>query len=100
MIRRSMTMIAAALAFVPAPAPAQIIDAAKVVAGAFEVSNSDRNKTCMVTLKAEGAATAMKVELDKACAVPAMKDVTAWVLMPDDAVTRSEEHTSELQSQR
>ena len=63
--------------------------AAQPQADGVPVDQRDRpvgEERVAVTLKAEGTATAMKVELDKACAVPPMKDVTAWVLMPDDAV--------------
>jgi hypothetical protein len=81
-----LTLLAALLTLAPIAASAQIIDAAKVVAGDFEVSNSDHDKTCSLTLKAEGQPTAMKLDVDKGCTVPAMKDVAAWMLMPDDSV--------------
>lgn len=63
---------------------AQASDAEKAMVGTWEISNADRDKTCIVTLKAE----ASKVEFDKACIpnLPMMKDVVQWKVASDDAV--------------
>jgi hypothetical protein len=73
------------------PALAQTLsvsEGAKAVAGAYEISNSDRDKVCDVTLKAEPAGANLRLELDRACTetFPALKEVTAWAFGPNDAI--------------
>lgn len=50
--------------------------------GAWELSNSDRDRICAVTFKNEPVKGGFKVEFDKACAesFPMTKDVQAWTL--------------------
>jgi Protease inhibitor Inh len=72
-----------------AQAPAQPGDAVKAMVGTWEISNADRDKICIVALKADAAAGAFKLEFDKAACVPnlpMMKDVVLWKVGADDAV--------------
>ena len=66
----------------PEPAAPQASDASKGVAGVWELSNSDRDRVCNLTLKPEPARSGSKVEFDAACgdAIPPLKDVEGWTL--------------------
>lgn len=70
-----------------APAPA---DPVKALLGAWELSNSDRDLTCMVTFKPAPvrAGSAYAIEWDKSCAgvFPITKEVTSWTLGKNDAI--------------
>ena len=60
-------------------------DVVKGMLGNWEISNADRDKICMVTLRPQTTAGGMKLEFDKACAgvFPFVKTVSAWVLAGD-----------------
>ena len=63
------------------PAQAQQQDALKKeMIGQWELSTTERSKTCVVTMKNEGAAQALKLELEPGCAaaLPFTRDITAW----------------------
>ena len=62
-----------------------ISDEAKEMQGTWEISNSDRDKICMVTLAAEPAPGGMKLHFDPACAATfaVTKEVRAWRLDKD-----------------
>ena len=70
-----------------APARAsQATDAIKALAGSYEMSNADRDRTCMLTLKADSGPGGFKLEFDRtacAAAFPPLKDVAAWTLFND-----------------
>lgn len=71
-------------------APAQALsENAKAVLGAWEFSNSDRDKICSVTLKAEPAANGFRIEFDDRCAgaFPLINDITGW-RMTDNELLR------------
>jgi hypothetical protein len=79
-------MLVTSLALAPLPAAAQANDAVKALVGAWEISNADRDKTCLVTLKADSGPGGFKIEFDKTACVagfPPLKDVTAWTLAND-----------------
>lgn len=67
------------------PAPSEAV---KALVGTWEISNSDRDKSCNVTFRADAVAGGMRVELDKACAgaFPTLKDVAVWSLAPNDSI--------------
>jgi hypothetical protein len=70
-----------ALAMVPSSSRAQ--DAAslkKNMIGQWELSTTERSKTCVVTLKPENTAQGLKLELEPSCAaaLPFTKDITGW----------------------
>jgi hypothetical protein len=63
--------------------PAQAQDAntlKKDMIGQWELSTTERSKTCVVTLKGDGSAQSLKLELEPGCAaaLPFTKDITAW----------------------
>jgi hypothetical protein len=60
-------------------------DAVKAMLGNWEISNADRDKICIVTLRPQTTAGGMKLEFDKACAgvFPFVKTVSAWTLGSD-----------------
>jgi hypothetical protein len=71
------------------PAQAQQQDTLKQeMIGQWELSTTERSKTCVVTMKNEGAAHALKLELEPGCAaaLPFTKDITAWSVKGLDIV--------------
>ncbi|MEZ5822825.1 MAG: AprI/Inh family metalloprotease inhibitor [Bradyrhizobium sp.] len=71
------------------PARAQQQDALKNgMIGQWELSTTERSKTCVVTMKNEGAAEALKLELEPDCAaaLPFTKDIVAWSIKGLDIV--------------
>jgi hypothetical protein len=62
-------------------------DAAKGMAGAWEISNAARDKTCAVTFSLDPATDGFKLALDAGCSVfPSLKDVAVWTMGPGDTV--------------
>jgi len=93
LIMRALTCGIALLLSLPALAqdksspdkPSQT-DAVKALAGAYEMSNADRDRICMLTLKADAGGGGFKLEFDRsdcAAAFPLMKDVAVWTLYND-----------------
>ena len=52
----------------------------KDMIGQWELSTTERSKTCVVTLKGDATPQGLKLELEPACAaaLPFTKDITAW----------------------
>ncbi|WP_420134726.1 AprI/Inh family metalloprotease inhibitor [Rhodopseudomonas sp.] len=80
-----------ALAMLLAAGLAQAQDAGalkKDMVGQWELSTTERSKTCVVTLKADAAPNGMKLELEPACAtaLPFTKDIVAWTVKGLDIV--------------
>lgn len=52
----------------------------KQMPGQWELSTTERSKTCVVTLKADSVAQGFKLELEPACkaALPFTRDIVAW----------------------
>jgi hypothetical protein len=78
-----------ALAVVASPARAQ--DAAslkKNMIGQWELSTTERSKTCVVTLKPDTSPQGLKLELEPGCAnaLPFTKDITGWNIKGLDIV--------------
>lgn len=69
-------------------APVTPTDAMKELAGAWELSNADRDMTCSVTFKLTAGRAGLALDWDKACAgvFPMTKDVAAWTLGKNDAI--------------
>ena len=63
------------------PSPATT-EAFKAMIGKWEMSNADRDRTCMITFRADPTGSAFKLEMDKACPgqMPEVKDVVAWTI--------------------
>jgi Protease inhibitor Inh len=89
MIRGFRLAFAALIVFVGSPARSQ--DAAtlkKEMIGQWELSTTDRSKTCVVTLKPDSTPQGLKLELEPACAtaLPFTKDITGWGIRGLDIV--------------
>ena len=83
MARRLGIALAALLALAVRETPAQAQDAAtlkKNMIGQWELSTTERSKTCVVTLKSDAAAQGLKLELEPGCAaaLPFTKDIASW----------------------
>ena len=52
----------------------------KDMVGQWELSTTERSKTCVVTLKGDATSQGLKLELEPGCAaaLPFTKDITAW----------------------
>jgi hypothetical protein len=60
----------------------------KEMVGQWELSTTERSKTCVVTLKGDAAGHAFKLELEPACktALPFTSDIVAWSVRGLDIV--------------
>lgn len=84
---RKILPIALTALLLPLQAAAQTpSDAAKAIAGGWEISTADREKACNLTFKTDAVKGGFKVEFDTSCATifPPTKDVEAWALVKDD----------------
>jgi hypothetical protein len=79
--------LVAALAFV-VPARAQQDGLKKEMIGQWELSTTERSKTCVVTMKNETTPQGLKLELEPGCAaaLPFTKEITAWNIKGLDIV--------------
>lgn len=87
MIRFALVFAAAILVNVPAHAQ----DSAalkKNMIGQWELSSTDRSKTCVVTLKPDATQQGLKLDLEPDCAkaLPFAKDIVAWSIKGLDIV--------------
>ncbi len=88
---RAGIVLAALSASVVCASPAWTQDAAtlkKDMVGQWELSTTERSKTCVVTLKSESAPQGLKLELEPGCAaaLPFTKDIAAWNIKGLDIV--------------
>jgi hypothetical protein len=79
------------LAWVACGSAARAQDAAtlkKEMIGQWELSTTERSKTCVVTLKSDSTPQGLKLELEPGCpaALPFTKDITAWSIKGLDIV--------------
>ena len=60
----------------------------KDMVGQWELSTTERSKTCVVTLKGDATSQGLKLELEPGCAaaLPFTKDITAWNIKGLDIV--------------
>jgi hypothetical protein len=75
--------LAALLTLLAWETPARSQDAStlkKDMVGQWELSTTERSKTCVVTLKSDAAPQGLKLELEPGCAaaLPFTKDIKAW----------------------
>jgi Protease inhibitor Inh len=80
--RRFGLALALLAAFAPG-SPVRSQDATtlkKDMVGQWELSTTERSKTCVVTLKSDSTPQGLKLELEPGCAaaLPFTKDITAW----------------------
>ena len=78
-------------AYIAAMGAAQAQDATtlkKGMVGQWELSTTERSKTCVVTIKGDPVAQGFKLELEPACktALPFTKDIVAWSVKGLDIV--------------
>jgi hypothetical protein len=88
-VRVGLAVVAVALCIIGAAAQTLVpSDAAKEMAGAWEISNAARDKTCPVTFKLEPGSGGFKLDLDDVCgtAFPPLKDVVIWTIGPNDSI--------------
>jgi len=80
-------VLVAALAFA-LPARAQQDALKKEMIGQWELSTTERSKTCVVTMKNETTPQGLKLELEPGCAaaLPFTKEITAWNIKGLDIV--------------
>src|SRR5207247_10858481 len=88
---RLVVALAALLAGVACGSPVRSQDTLslkKDMVGQWELSTTERSKTCVVTLKGDATAQGLKLELEPACAaaLPFTKDITAWNVQGLDIV--------------
>jgi hypothetical protein len=88
---RAGIALAALLASVVCASPARTQDAAtlkKDMVGQWELSTTERSKTCVVTLKGDSGPQGLKLELEPGCAaaLPFTKDIAAWNIKGLDIV--------------
>jgi hypothetical protein len=81
--RRSAIAFAALLVLLAWETPVRPQDATtlkKNMIGQWELSTTERSKTCVVTLKNDTAPQGLKLELEPGCAaaLPFTKDIAAW----------------------
>jgi hypothetical protein len=89
-VTRSFCLAFAALIALAA-SPARSQDATtlkKEMIGQWELSTTDRSKTCVVTLRPDATPQGLKLELEPACAtsLPFTKDITGWGIRGLDIV--------------
>ena len=83
MTARFVIALVTVLAWVAIGSPVRSQDAStlkKDMVGQWELSTTERSKTCVVTLKADATPQGLKLELEPACAaaLPFTKDIAAW----------------------
>lgn len=71
-----------------AQAAPPLSEAVKGMIGGWEMSNADRDRTCIITFKLDAAGPGRALELDKNCTAtfPNLKEVAAWTIGKDDAL--------------
>ena len=89
--RSARLALAALLALVAGASQAWSQDAAtlkKDMIGQWELSTTERSKTCVVTLKGDSTPQGLKLELEPGCAaaLPFTRDITAWSVKGLDIV--------------
>jgi hypothetical protein len=86
--RMAAAVLSASLALAPPAAAQDASTLKKDMIGQWELSTTERSKTCVVTLKAEAAPQGLKLELEPGCAkaLPFAKDIAAWNIKGLDIV--------------
>ena len=80
--------VATGTAFLPAAAQTPGGDAATLMVGAWELSNSDHDKTCAITFRLDATGPGHALDFDKSCAemFPETRTVAAWTMGKDAAL--------------
>jgi len=80
--------VAASTGLLPAAAQAPGGDAVTFMVGAWELSNSDHDKTCAITFRLDATGPGRALDFDKSCAemFPETRAVVAWTMGKDAAL--------------
>jgi hypothetical protein len=86
--RRLGIALAALLALAPPARSQDTSSLKKGMVGQWELSTTERSKTCVVTMKGDASPQGFKLELEPACAasLPFTKDITGWSIKGLDIV--------------
>jgi hypothetical protein len=86
--RLALAMLAASLALTNPVAAQDASTLKKDMVGQWELSTTERSKTCVVTLKGDATQQGLKLELEPGCAnaLPFAKDIAAWSVKGLDIV--------------
>jgi hypothetical protein len=98
--RTSSIALAALVTWVAGALPTRAQDAStlkKDMIGQWELSTTERSKTCVVTLKGDATAQGLKLELESGCAaaLPFTKDIAAWSIKGLGDIVRLQDITGE-----
>ena len=76
----AVTMLLALMAWAPQASAQDISTLKKDMIGQWELSTTERSKTCVVTLMSDAGPQGFKLELEPGCAkaLPFTADITAW----------------------
>ena len=63
-------------------------EAARAVSGSWEMSNADRDRVCVITLKNDKAGSGLRLELEPKCpeTFQFLRPATAWMIGSRDAI--------------
>jgi hypothetical protein len=98
--RTSSIALAALVAWIAGALPTRAQDAStlkKDMIGQWELSTTERSKTCVVTLKGDATAQGLKLELEPGCAaaLPFTRDIAAWSIKGLGDIVRLQDATAE-----
>jgi hypothetical protein len=98
--RRACIAVAAVLASMACGAPAWAQDTStlkKDMIGQWELSTTERSKTCVVTLKSDATPLGMKLELEPGCpkALPFTADINSWSIKGLGDIVRLQDATGQ-----
>jgi len=98
--RRACFAVAAVLASMACGAPAGAQDTStlkKDMVGQWELSTTERSKTCVVTLKSDTTPLGMKLELEPTCpkALPFTADINSWSIKGLGDIVRLQDATGQ-----
>ena len=101
MLRRYSLALAALLALAAGGYAARAQDASTLknnMIGQWELSTTERSKTCVVTLKNDASPQGLKLELEPGCAaaLPFTKDIAAWSIKGLGDIVRLQDGAGEL----
>ncbi|WFU80782.1 AprI/Inh family metalloprotease inhibitor [Bradyrhizobium sp. CIAT3101] len=90
-------LIAACVAAIGAAHAQDATTLKKEMIGQWELSTTERSKTCVVTIKGDPVAQGFKLELEPACktALPFTKDIVAWSIKGLGDIVRLQDATGE-----
>jgi hypothetical protein len=98
--RTSSIALAALVAWIAGALPTRAQDAStlkKDMIGQWELSTTERSKTCVVTLKGDATGQGLKLELEPGCAaaLPFTKGIAAWSIKGLGDIVRLQDATGE-----